>query len=460
MLFSWQELVLEGMLRLVHGADDGEQWASTADGLCVARQNGKGVVLQALEVFVAFELGHAFGYDLVTHTAHEFATSQDHQQRLDEFIQDCPHLHARVKAKGGYKHANGQESINLKDGTKIIFKARTKGGGRGYSGDLLVWDEAMVLPNSVIGAQKPMLRASTAAYGAKTVYAGSAVDEEVHEYGVNFSRMRQRGIAQADKASWFEWSSPFDHPDELTDERLRDRALFPLGNPSMPEGLIAEETMADEVESIPSRIAAVELHNVGAWSRTDQADAVFPLALWRDLADPESIVRDPVVFAFDVSPARSSASISVAGRRRDGLSHIEVVARGEGTGWVAARLAALVEKHRPREVVFDDQSPAKALLPELKDLGVRARGIDTAELAAACGVFYDAVTQRKLRHRSEAELDSALESAIKGAAQRSIGERWAWSRRRSQVDITPLVACTLAFWASTSQPHYQSAGWN
>jgi hypothetical protein len=68
----------------------------------------------------------------------------------------------------------------LKDGTRIVFKARTRGSGRGFSGDLLVWDEAMEIPDDVVGAQKPTTRASTAKYGQKTIYAGSAVDQNVH----------------------------------------------------------------------------------------------------------------------------------------------------------------------------------------------------------------------------------------------------------------------------------------
>jgi hypothetical protein len=65
----------------------------------VARQNGKGVILQAIEVFFAFELGAFARLRVVMHTAHEFATSQEHQMRLEALIQDSPELHARVKVR-------------------------------------------------------------------------------------------------------------------------------------------------------------------------------------------------------------------------------------------------------------------------------------------------------------------------------------------------------------------------
>jgi hypothetical protein len=58
-------------------------------------------------------------------------------------------------------------------------------------------------------------------------------------------------------------------------------------------------------------------------------------------------------------------------------------------------------------------------------------------------VFFDAVDQGTLRHLGTPE----MASAIKGAAQRPLGEAWAWSRKNSSVDITPLVASTLAHWA-------------
>lgn len=442
-LFDWQEAAIDAILGL--GEDD--LWASTNDGVNVARQNGKGVILQAIEAFVAFELGSSLGYSTVMHTAHEFATSLEHQLRLEDVIREAPHLHSKVKERGGYKHANGQESINLRDGTRIIFKARTRGGGRGFSGDLLVWDEAMEVPETVIGAQKPTLRASKARYGPKTIYAGSAVDQEVHLHGVAFARIRERGIANAAKVSYLEFSAPFDHPSDLTDEILRDRRFWPMANPSMPEGLIAEETMADEIETMPPRIVAVELYGVGDWPATDGSGAaVIKAETWAervDLSDPPTPILDPVCFAFDITPDRSSASIGVAGKRGDGHSQVEVVENKSGTGWVVPRLIGLAAEHDGATFICDGYGPATSLLRELEEAGIVVEAITAADYANACGLIFDLVDQKGLRHRGTAELTAA----VKGAGKRPLGERWAWARKGA-VDISPLVACTLALWGS------------
>jgi hypothetical protein len=43
-------------------------------------------------------------------------------------------------------------------------------------------------------------------------------------------------------------------------------------------------------------------------------------------------------------------------------------------------------------------------------------------------------------------------AAPKGASTRPLGDAWAWSRRSSLVDVSPLVASTLALWACTGMP--------
>ncbi len=435
-LFDWQKEVIDGMLSL----DADGRWVSSNDGLNVARQNGKGVILQAIEAFSTFELGYRV-------VMHEFATSQEHQLRLEDFIQAAPHLHARVKDSGGYRHANGQESINLKSGCRIIFKARTTGGGRGYSGDLLVWDEAMVVRDAVVGAQKPMLRASKAVHGPKVIYAGSAVDQEVHEYGVNFARMRERGISQADKVTWFEWSAPVEQLSELTDDHLADRLLWRAANPSIEDGLISEDAMADELASMPTRTAAVELLGIGDWPRTDGlSELVISLDQWLALRDVDSKILGSPCFAFDVTPDRAMGTIVAAGRRADKLVHVEVVDRRAGTGWIAARLAELVKTHRPVAVVCDASSPAGSLLPELSTLDVMVEPVSSSDHAKACGLLFDLVDQEALRHLGTPEFVSAL----RGATTRPLGDAWAWSRKNSAIDISPLVAATLAVWGSAT----------
>jgi hypothetical protein len=66
------------------------------------------------------------------------------------------------------------------------------------------------------------------------------------------------------------------------------------------------------------------------------------------------------------------------------------------------------------------------------------------EVVQACGRFFDAVMDsRTLRHGG----DAALDAAVAGAIRRDLGDGWAWARKGTSVDISPLVACTLASWA-------------
>jgi hypothetical protein len=435
-LFEWQKFVIRGML----GVGDDGRFVTANDGLCVARQNGKGVILQAVEVFFAFELG----YPLVMHTAHEFATSQVHQARLDDFIQSCPWLHARVRDKGGYRHANGQESIVLKSGCTIAFKARTKGGGRGWSGDLLVWDEAMIIPETVVGAQKPTLRASKAPYGQKTIYAGSAVDMLIHEYGVSFAKIREAGHANASRVSWFEWGAPFEDPQEMVGDVLFDRSWWATANPSMPEGLISEQSMVDDLEVMPSRTVAVEYGNVGDWPATDGSDEyVIHIDAWDALRDLGSQLQAPFVLAFDVSPERR-ASIAAAGVNQDGRYHVEVHEHRPGTDWLVPRLVSMYESGLVQSVVCDGVGPAASMVPMLREAGVIVDTVNTPEHGQSCGRLVDLVAEGGLAHLGSDE----LRDAVRGARSRPLGDAWAWSRKNSSVDISPLVAATLALGAA------------
>ena len=415
----------------------GDGWfVSMEDGLDVSRQNGKGVILQVLEGYFAFELG----YDLVTHTAHEFKTCREHMHRLMAFVQNAPGLHARVKDRG-YMTGNGNEAILLRTGGRIMFHARSKSSGRGFSGDLLVWDEAMVIPEFVVGAQMPNLRASDAPHGPKIVYAGSAVDQEIMEYGISFARIRERGIAQAPDVSWHEWSAPFDHPSEMTKDLLGNRKLWHAANPSIEEGLIREEHMAREIEAMAARTAAVELLGVGDWPRTDgMEDTAISIEAWDALEDPDSVLQldEGWALTFDVSPERW-CSIAFSGLNQDGKFHTEIQKHAQGTSWVPDWIENAVEKGNPDMVACDGVGPAASLVPLLEAKGIKVQVVNTQEHGQACGRLVDMVEEDGLAHLGSEE----LRDAIRGAKQRPLGDAWAWSRKNSSVDISPLVASTL-----------------
>jgi hypothetical protein len=148
-LDPWQQLVLRQSLGVVRGG----RWAASQVGLLVPRQNGKGAVLEALELFHMF----ALQTPLIVHSAHKFDTSQEHFLRLRTLIEANPDLSRHVKAM---PTSQGHEAIVLRNGNRLKFKARTVGGaGRGFSADLVVLDEAMLLPEQALDAMMPTLSA-------------------------------------------------------------------------------------------------------------------------------------------------------------------------------------------------------------------------------------------------------------------------------------------------------------
>jgi hypothetical protein len=196
--------------------------------------------------------------------------------------------------------------------------------------------------------------------------------------------------------------------------------------------------------------AAFERAYLNVWPRPSEAlvAAGLDLALWQAAAKPNLA---PVVtaLALDVAADRSSASLAVAGPHADapGRVAVEVIETCR-----VHELAAAVKRARAayRGVpVVADSLVAASVVAELRRARVTVDPIGAGDHARACGTFVDRLTAGTLTHRAQAVLDDA----IAGAARRPLGDAWLWSRRHSAVDISPLVAVTLAAWtAATRRP--------
>lgn len=426
-LDPWEALVLERSL----GERADGKYAAFEVGLVVPRQNGKGSVLEGRQLAGLFLLDER----LQIHSAHQFDTSLEAFGRLLYLIENTPDLSRRVKR---VSRSHGEEGIALTNGQRIRFRTRTKGGGRGFSCDTLYLDEAMILPETAHGALLPTLSARP---NPQVWYSGSAVDQLVHEHGTVLARVRDRGVKGADSGlMYMEWSadSALDDAELVAD----NPDAWAQANPGL--GIrISLEHIANEQRSMDPRTFAAERLGIGDWPALDVLDGeLITRGMWKACEDVESVPLDPVCFSFDVTPSRDASAITVAGLRADGNVHLEVVEHRPGTFWVAARLAELTAKHKGSIVVGDERGPAAALLTKIANEDVTVKTIGSKELGEACGQFFDLVAETKLAHLGTEE----LMTAVRGAARRPLGDSWAWSRKSSTVDISPLVAGTIACW--------------
>jgi hypothetical protein len=441
-----QELVLEGAL----GVRADGRWQTREVGLNVPRQNGKGEVLIARELFGLFELGER----LVIHTAHEFKTSAEHFNRLEAVVRESPELHGLVKRNPsgrivGYRYSHGEESIELQDGRRIEFKTRTKTGMRGFAGvDLLVLDEAMIISESAHSSSMPIIRASKTPRGPQLWYAGSAVDQETMDHGVVWTRVRERGIAGGDQAlAYFEWSIDCEHPNDVTDEQMLDVELWKRVNFAIGRGRVTVEHMEWERRAMSQRGFAIELLGAGDYPPTDASqDVLVSVDDWNALEEPDAVLTDPICLAFDVAPDRQTAIVA-AGLDDRGRLMVEVVAAGAGTGWVAAKLQELYARWEVVEIVCDGYGPSAAIARRVDEAGITVTRMDSLQFGIACGMFVDAIGESKLVHLGQDE----MLASIRGAKARPLVDRWAWSRTKSTVNISPLVAATIAHWSAVEQ---------
>jgi hypothetical protein len=132
-------------------------------------------------------------------------------------------------------------------------------------------------------------------------------------------------------------------------------------------------------------------------------------------------------------------SRSVGGLRPDGTLHVEVAKQEAGTAWVVeACKKAHADTGKP--IVVDPRSPTGGLLDRLRAEGIPLTEVSTATFVQACAALQDDVLNDRVKHIDQQHLNAA----VAGAEVRTVGEAWAFSARTSSIDITPLLAVTLA----------------
>jgi hypothetical protein len=413
--------------------------------LIVARQNGKGAVLEAVELAWLYILGAR----TIVHSAHEFATSREHFERLEGLITNTPELSAEL-ARGGIKWSHGDESIRLSNDQRLLFKTRTKSAVRGFTIDKLVMDEAMILAAAAV---KAMVYATSAGIDKQIIMSGSAGDKE----SIHFGRARSRGIKGNDQRLFFaEWSADicdqFCRLDcDLHDDRS-DPATWAKANPGL--GIRLEwETTQSEFLGHDDEVFNQERLSVGDWPADGEAWSVISEEGWANCFDSLSSLQGPATFSIDTTPDKHFSCIGVAGDNGEDATHIEVTGKNgildhrPGVDWVVRRAVEIDKRSRNAQWVIDKGTQAGIFYDELVKAGLKVICPTVREYAQACGDFFSSVmpiggSTPSIRHINQPDLRSALG----GVEKRDLADLWAWDKKNSAGDISPLVACTNAYW--------------
>lgn len=240
------------------------------------------------------------------------------------------------------------------------------------------------------------------------------------------------------KLAYFEWcADPSVDPD--------DPEAWAAANPAL--GIrISEDFIETERGALPDEDFIRERLGIFP-EELDATDPALDPDAWRACVavepngDPRSHPLDPVVLAFEVSPDRKSAVIATAGISDQGGIHVEVIDKRRRTGWVVDRLAGLSERHEPSAIVCHKGGPAGSLLADCEAEGLEVTPASSQMLAQACEAAHDDVTEKRWRHLDQPDLNAA----VTGATWRETGDAKVFDRR-TNLDISPLIAVTLAAW--------------
>lgn len=259
-LDDWQRYVLRHAL-----ATRGRKWAAFEVGLIVARQNGKGSLLEALELAALF----LFGAELVLHSAHKFDTSADAFRRIMWLIEGNPDFDREVRK---VTRSHGSESIELMSGQRLRFVARSSGAGRGFAADLVILDEAFNISDDSMASMLPTLSTRP---NPQVWYTSTAGDEG----SVQLGRIRERGLAGGDPSlAFFEWSvDPYRH--DPADPREWAKA-----NPGLGIRITEEYVELERAALSPAAFERERL-SVGNYPVDGGAWAVVPKDAWEACAN-------------------------------------------------------------------------------------------------------------------------------------------------------------------------------
>lgn len=416
-------------------------FAKTKEGRYACGEGG-GVLSSCRQIGKSFMAGTALFIQSMLQPGLKVIWTAHHTRTSDEAFNDLCAL-ARNPLFDPYveriRRANGQQEVTFNNGSRIMFGARENGFGRGLHGvDVIVFDEAQILTTRALDNMIPSVNTSP---NPLTVFLGNP--PKPGDPSEAFTAKRDSALAgTAHGMLYVEYSA-----DRNADPD--DRGQWAKANPSYPK-----RTPESAILRMRNLLAPDSFRReaLGVWDETVVAHAIDPDQWKQAEAQPDMLPADGTLsFGLDMPPDRSTLTIGCAVRYADGRTLVQMAdikdTRRSGTRWAVDWL----KERWPRtaSVVIDAQSPAMSLLPDLKREHIRVTVTGMQDMGRACGRFRDMLADGTLIHLPDG-MQPQLADAVRNATVRPLGSSGAtaWNKMGADIDISPLVACTLALWGA------------
>ncbi|CAB5222215.1 Terminase large subunit, Lambdalikevirus-type [uncultured Caudovirales phage] len=415
-LLPWQEHVLKDMLTV----DTKGKWIRKTNLLLIARQNGKTHLARMLI------LAH-----LIKWETNVLIMSSNRSMALDTFRQVTDILENNDHLKGFVKqirYANGTESIEMLNGTRLDVVAATRDGSRGRSvNGLLFIDEVREISEEGFRAATPVTRAHPNSHTLLCSNAGDAFSTVLND-------LRERAISYPPKSfGFYEYSAP-------QYCKIDDRNAWAMANPSLGY-TITEEALEEAIATSP--IENTRTETLCQW--IDSLSSPWPHGILEETSDNtlEMTAGAYTVFGFDVSPSRRNGSL-VAGQLlpdgRIGIGILETYSSQVAIDELkmAASIKGWADIYKPRLVCFDKYA-TQTIADRLSNSGVVCEDVSGQQFYKACGDLLEGLVNHRVVHNGQSELIQQMNNC----AAKVNDSAWRIIKRKSAGDISAPIGLAM-----------------
>lgn len=402
----------------------------------VPRQSGKSVLVQSVGVNTL--MADPYLYAVYVAQTRLGATNR---------LRDIAHRLESLGVDPGHKFTRGvgNEKITFTNGSRLEVQSPKAVSAHGESIDLAILDELWRVPSDVMSGVVPAMVARPRAQLWLLSTAGNEESELLNN-------MVAKGREDPDgDMAFFEWSMPEDA--NVYDSARWHEWMPALGHTASIESIAA----AQSVMSLPEFRRAF-----GNIAILEDNAAAIPEAWWRWGHTTEEVPPVGLSLAVDVNRTPPGWSIAAAWPTSEGF-HGDLVEHGIGLELspIPAKLRELVARFRPAEICLDPTGPAGALVPDIQSIAddyvIPLRTFNGAQRARADVWLFDLLRGSTEEHTEEADATAPtfthspmipLDQAAEAARAEEKGAAWFFSRATSYVDLSPLLAVSMAVWSA------------